>query len=79
MAWFRKEKQKLVAQKRELAADVWEKCDGCGEILYTRRLAENQRVCPECGHHFRISAPEYVDVLFDKGLVEEFDRYLVKL
>jgi acetyl-CoA carboxylase carboxyl transferase subunit beta len=73
MAWFRKEKQKLVAQKRELAADVWEKCDGCGEILYTRRLAENQRVCPECGHHFRISAPEYVDLLFDEGLVEEFD------
>ncbi len=73
MAWFRKEKQKLVAQKRELAADVWEKCDGCGEILYTRRLAENQRVCPECGHHLRISAPEYVNLLFDEGLVEEFD------
>jgi acetyl-CoA carboxylase carboxyl transferase subunit beta len=76
MAWFRKEKQKLVAQKRELAADVWEKCDGCGEILYTRRLEENHRVCPECGHHFRISAPEYADLLFDDGMVEEFDSNL---
>jgi acetyl-CoA carboxylase carboxyl transferase subunit beta len=76
MAWFRKEKQKLVAQKRELAADVWEKCDDCGEILYTRRLEENHRVCPECGHHFRISAPEYADLLFDEGLVEEFDSHL---
>jgi acetyl-CoA carboxylase carboxyl transferase subunit beta len=73
MAWFRKEKQKLVAQKRELAADVWEKCEGCGEILYTRRLEENCRVCPECGHHFRISAPEYAGLLFDEGLTEEFD------
>jgi len=73
MAWFRKEKQKLVAQKRELTADVWEKCEGCGEILYTRRLEENCRVCPECGYHFRISAPEYADVLFDDGLTEEFD------
>ncbi len=73
MAWFRKEKQRLVAQKRELAADVWEKCDGCGEALYTRRLAENCRVCPECGHHFRISAPEYADILFDEGITEEFD------
>lgn len=73
MAWFRKEKQKLVAQKRELAADVWEKCDGCGEALYTRRLEENYRVCPECGHHFSISAPDYAEVLFDDGLVEEFD------
>ena len=73
MAWFRKEKQKLVAQKRELAAEVWEKCDGCGEAWYTRRLAENSRVCTECGHHFRISAPEYADLLFDEGLTEEFD------
>ncbi len=73
MAWFRKEKQKLVAQKRELAADVWEKCDGCGEILYNRRLEENQRVCPECGHHFKISAPGYVSLLFDDGYEEEFD------
>lgn len=76
MAWFRKEKQKLVAQKRELAADVWEKCDGCGEILYSRRLEENLRVCPECGHHFRISAPEYVDLLYDEGYDEEFDEAL---
>jgi len=76
MAWFRKEKQKLVAQKRELAADVWEKCDGCGEALYTRRLAENFRVCTECDHHFRISAPEYADLLFDEGLTEEFDSDL---
>lgn len=76
MAWFRKEKQKLVAQKRELAADVWEKCDGCGEALYTRRLEENHRVCPECGHHFRISAPQYADLLFDDGLTEEFDADL---
>ena len=76
MAWFRKEKQKLVAQKRELAADVWEKCDGCGEALYTRRLEENHRVCPECGHHFRIAAPQYADLLLDDGLTEEFDADL---
>ncbi len=49
MAWFRKEKQKLVSQKREMAADVWEKCDSCSEILYVRRLTENLYVCPECG------------------------------
>jgi acetyl-CoA carboxylase carboxyl transferase subunit beta len=76
MAWFRKEKQRLVAQKREIAADVWEKCDGCGEALYVRRLEENHHVCPECGHHFRISAHEYVDLLFDDGLTEEFDGNL---
>jgi acetyl-CoA carboxylase carboxyl transferase subunit beta len=73
MAWFRKEKQKLVSQKREMAADVWEKCESCGEILYVRRLAENLYVCPECGNHFRIPAAAYVDLLFDDGFDEEFD------
>jgi len=73
MAWFRKEKQKLVSQKREMAADVWEKCDSCSEILYVRRLTENLYVCPECGNHFRIPAVAYVDLLLDDGFDEEFD------
>lgn len=76
MTWFRKEKQPLVAQKRELAADVWEKCDGCGAALYVRRLEENDRVCPECGHHFRIGALEYLRLLFDDGFEEEFGANL---
>ncbi|MEJ2482964.1 MAG: acetyl-CoA carboxylase, carboxyltransferase subunit beta [Gemmatimonadota bacterium] len=76
MAWFRKEKQKLVSQKREIAADVWEKCDGCGEILFVRRLAENLRVCPECGHHFRMPAEGYVELLLDDGFADEFDTRL---
>ena len=76
MAWFRKEKQKLVSQKREMAADVWEKCDSCSEILYVRRLTENLYVCPECGNHFRIPAVAYVDLLLDDGFDEEFDLEL---
>lgn len=72
MAWFRKEKQPLQAQKRELAADVWEKCDGCGAALYVRRLEENDRVCPECGYHFRIGAVDYLRILFDDGFDDEF-------
>lgn len=76
MSWFRKPKQKLVSQKRELAADVWEKCEGCGEILYRGRLEENLKVCPECGFHFRITAPEYMELLLDDGFEESFDTNL---
>ena len=76
MSWFKKPKQKLVSQKRELAADVWMKCDGCGEILYERRLAEQAHVCPECGYHFRIPADEYIALLLDDGFLEEFDTGL---
>ena len=76
MSWFKKPEKKLVSQKRDLPADVWEKCDNCGEILYSGRLAENFYVCPECGDHFRITAEEYVELLLDDGFAEEFDRRL---
>lgn len=67
MSWFKKPKQKLVSQKRELPGDMWDKCEGCGEILYSGRLEENLHVCPECGHHFRITADSYESLLLDEG------------
>ncbi len=75
-SWFKKPKKKLVSQKRELPADVWDKCEGCGEILYSGRLEENDQVCPSCGHHFRIEAEAYARLLLDEGFEEEFDAGL---
>ena len=79
MAWFRKEKKKLVGHKRELPPDVWAKCDGCGEIVYREKLTENLNVCLSCGHHFRIGAEDYADLLLDNSLEEEYDAGLSSL
>ncbi|HKJ92556.1 MAG TPA: acetyl-CoA carboxylase, carboxyltransferase subunit beta [Longimicrobiales bacterium] len=77
MSWFRKEKKKLNAEdKRELPADVFDKCPECGEILYRARLTQNLNVCPACGHHLRLSGEEYVEVLLDEGCFEEMDTDL---
>ena len=77
MAWFRKDKQPLKAQdRRDLPADVFDKCEGCGEILYAEKLAQNLQVCPSCGHHFRLSAERYVEILLDEGSFEEIDQDL---
>lgn len=77
MAWFRKDKKPLKAQdKRDVPGDVFDKCAGCGEILYRERLAQNLNVCPNCGHHLRISAEEYVELLVDSGTFEELDEGL---
>ncbi len=73
MTWFRKPKRKLTAQdRRDLPTDVFEKCPSCGEILYRARLEQNLFVCPECGHHNRIGAEDYVRLLLDDGDYEEF-------
>jgi len=77
MAWFRKDKKPLKAtDRRDLPTDVFEKCDGCGEILYRERLAQNFNVCPDCGHHFRVSADRYLEILLDEGSFQEMDAHL---
>jgi acetyl-CoA carboxylase carboxyl transferase subunit beta len=66
MAWFRKPKTPISSSdRRDLPADVFVKCDGCGEILYRDKLAQTLEVCPECGYHFRIPAQGYIDLLSD--------------
>jgi acetyl-CoA carboxylase carboxyl transferase subunit beta len=77
MAWFRKDKKPLKAQdRRDLPPDVFDKCPGCGEILYRERLAQNLHVCPTCGHHLRISAESYVALLLDTDSFDERDAGL---
>jgi acetyl-CoA carboxylase carboxyl transferase subunit beta len=77
MAWFRKDKKPLKAQdRRDVPTDVFDKCKGCGEILYRERLAQNLNVCPNCGHHVRVSAEAYVALLLDEGTFDELDSNL---
>jgi acetyl-CoA carboxylase carboxyl transferase subunit beta len=77
MSWFRKPKKPLKAtERRDLPSDVFEKCGGCGEILYRERLLENLKVCPECSHHFRFHAEEYVGIFCDEGSFQETDAEL---
>ena len=74
MAWFKKQKKRLTSEdRRDLPRDVFEKCGGCGEILYRERLVRNLGVCPECGNHFRISAGRYIEILADQESFEELD------
>ena len=75
MAWFRKDKQPLRSQdRRDVPPDVFDKCEGCGEILYGEKLVQNLQVCPSCGHHFRLTADRYVEIILDEGSFEEMDE-----
>jgi len=77
LAWFRKDKKPLAAQdRRDVPGDVFDKCAGCGEILYHERLAQNLNVCPNCGYHLRITAEDYVELLIDSGTFDELDEGL---
>jgi acetyl-CoA carboxylase carboxyl transferase subunit beta len=73
MAWFRKEKKPLeAADKTAIPEGLWIKCDECKEIVYRKEVEQNLSVCPKCGYHFRISARERFEMLFDDGKHKEF-------
>ncbi|GIW19941.1 MAG: hypothetical protein KatS3mg065_0237 [Chloroflexota bacterium] len=60
-------------------ADLWTKCPSCSEMLFNRQLQKSFRVCPNCGHHFRMAAAERLALLLDPGSFEERDANLQSL
>jgi acetyl-CoA carboxylase carboxyl transferase subunit beta len=56
--------------------DLWTKCPSCEEMLFNKQLEKVLRVCPACGHHFRLSAAARLEQLLDDGPFEERDAGL---
>jgi acetyl-CoA carboxylase carboxyl transferase subunit beta len=71
-SWLKKEKPGIKdARKREVPDGLWQKCEGCGEIVYHKEFEKNLWTCGKCGYHFRISATQYRDILVDPGTFVE--------
>ncbi|MEK6701496.1 MAG: acetyl-CoA carboxylase, carboxyltransferase subunit beta [Planctomycetota bacterium] len=61
------------ARKAAIPEGLWLRCPGCSKMVYRRHLEANLHVCPECNHHYRISASERVKQLADAdSFVEMF-------
>jgi len=43
----------------------WLRCRACHALVYRRRMRRNLEVCPECGHHQRLTAAERIGQLVD--------------
>jgi acetyl-CoA carboxylase carboxyl transferase subunit beta len=73
MAWFRKEKKPKEAVEKQTAIPegLWVKCDECKEIVYKKEVEQNFMVCPKCGYHFRLSARDRFELLFDDNKFKE--------
>jgi acetyl-CoA carboxylase carboxyl transferase beta subunit/acetyl-CoA carboxylase carboxyl transferase alpha subunit len=57
-------------------ADLWTKCPSCETMLFNKQLDKAMRVCPTCGHHFRLSAAARLAQLIDPGSWLERDAGL---
>jgi acetyl-CoA carboxylase carboxyl transferase subunit beta len=59
--------------------DLWTKCPSCSEMLFNKQLDKTDRICPNCGHHFRLSAAARLGMLLDDHSFQERDPGLTSL
>ena len=59
------------AGRGKVPEGVWEKCNGCGAVLYKPELERNLMVCPKCGHHHAIGARLRLQTFLDEGSGQE--------
>ena len=75
MNWLQKlvgpRARSVPAGKGKVPEGLWEKCDGCGAVLYKPELEAALMVCPKCGHHHAIRARARLAAFFDEGTTQE--------
>ena len=56
--------------------EMWVKCPKCNAMLLTTDMEENLHVCTHCGHHFRLSVRQRIELLADRDSFREHDAEL---
>ncbi len=79
--WFskKKEEKELEArsEKLDIPGNLWVKCFGCKQTIYSKDLEGNLKVCPKCGYHFRLTCNERLRITADEGSFSEYDALVV--
>ena len=83
MSWFKRDKpadEKLPklenGERRVRTEGLWQKCEGCRQIIWKKELEANWNVCPKCGMLTRLDALARLKMLVDDGKYEQFDATL---
>ncbi len=64
------------AAKNDVPEGIMTKCPECKNIVLTKDLMKVIKVCPKCDHHFKMTAVERVNSLFDEGTFVSIDDHL---
>jgi len=74
MAIFKDKQYLRVDVDREPDDSLWMKCKSCDELVFKRRVRENNNICPNCGEYFFLTAEERFEMLIDEGTFEDISR-----
>lgn len=76
MSWFKRDNagiEKSSTHNVKVPEGLWTKCPSCSESMLSQEIADNQQVCPKCGHHYRIAPRKRLAALLDNGTWQEYD------
>ncbi|MBW3597968.1 MAG: acetyl-CoA carboxylase, carboxyltransferase subunit beta [Planctomycetes bacterium] len=62
--------------KRGVPEGLWLRCPGCQQTVFRKQVEQLLSVCPECDHHFYVSAQDRIRQVLDDGTFEEWDAGL---
>lgn len=65
-----------VDARNDVPEGIMTKCPQCKDVIVTKDLLKTKKVCPKCGYHFKMTAAERVDCLFDEGTFQSIDNHL---
>jgi acetyl-CoA carboxylase carboxyl transferase subunit beta len=74
MAIFKDRHYFRVNLEKEADESLWMKCKACGELVFKRRVRENNNICPHCGEYFFLTAKERIESLIDEGSFEDISQ-----
>ena len=65
---FIKPKIKSLFEKKssKIEENLWTTC-GCKNLIYKEDLESNQKVCPKCGAHHKLTCKERFEIFFDNS------------
>jgi len=66
-------------KKREIPSGLWVKCKDCGEMIFSKELLANLKVCHKCDYHFTMTASERIASLVDEDTFREADADVVSV
>ncbi|MDD3296713.1 MAG: acetyl-CoA carboxylase, carboxyltransferase subunit beta [Candidatus Omnitrophica bacterium] len=62
---------KLNNKKKKIPDGLWQKCSQCSNLIFSKLLDENLKICPKCGYHFSLTCWERIGFITDPGTFKE--------
>ncbi len=77
MTIFKDKQYFRVKLEKEADEALWLRCKSCGELVFKKRVRENNNICPNCGEYFFLTARERIESLIDEESFEDVSKPIV--